>query len=453
MTNIHLAAYILSPTSHYIGSWRHPLSARNMLDRAFFEDIGRTLEEGLFDLAFLPDILAIPESGGNSDDYISRGSRGVINLDPTQILAVIAGVTRHLGLGATLSSTFYPPYLLARILGSLDHLSGGRVAWNIVTTADDMSARNFGQEAVSEHDSRYDRADHVLEAITRLWQSWDGDALLLDKETGAFADSTKVHRVDYDAGGISVRGPLQFPPTPQRHPVLFQAGASGRGRDFAARWGEAIFLIQSNKDDLRAIRNDIRARAAAIGRDPDRIKFFPAVQIVVGETRAVAKARQQALQDWTDPAVARALISQYLRKDLTKLSSDTSLDHLLEEFAVKNGATSSIKVILAALTEHGQTVEAVAQRYAETHLAPQFVGTPADIADSLQDFVEAGAADGFVITPTHLPGTFDDIARGVIPELQARGVYRTSYEGTTLRDNLGVGLPDHTLWERSHGKL
>lgn len=445
---IHLAAYILTPSSHFIGSWRHPFSRTDFLNRALFESIGRTLEEGLFDLAFLPDLLAIPESNGSYESYIARGSRGVVNLDPTQILGVIAGVTRHLGLGATMSATFYPPYALARILASLDHLSGGRVAWNIVTTADDTSAQNFGRPAVAEHDSRYDRGDHVLTAITRLWRSWDGGALLLDKESGAFADPAKIHRLDYDSGGVAVRGPFQLPPTPQTHPVLFQAGASERGRDFAARWAESIFLIQSDAEHLIEIRDDIRNRADKIGRDPDRIKFFPAVQVVLGETELVARSKQQALADWTDPAVARDLVSKYLGADVTSLPADVSLDDLLEQLGDKNGATSTRKVVLERLIEHGSSIADVAQRYAETHLTPQLVGTPAQVADQLQQFVDAGAADGFVLTPTSVPGTFEDVTRGLVPELQRRGVYRTEYTGTTLRDHLGVGDPDHTRWER-----
>lgn len=446
---IHLAAYILTPSSHFIGSWRHPFSRTDFLNRSLFESIGRTLEEGLFDLAFLPDLLAIPESNGSYDAYIARGSRGVVNLDPTHILAVIAGVTTHLGLGATMSATFYPPYALARILASLDHLSGGRVAWNIVTTADDTSAQNFGRPAVAEHDSRYDRADHVLTAITRLWRSWDPGALVLDKQTGEFADPAKIHRVDYDDGGIAVRGPFQLPPTPQTHPVLFQAGASDRGRDFAARWAESIFLIQSDAEHLREIRDDIRNRADKIGRDPDRIKFFPALQVILGETDAVAQHKQQALVDWTDPAVARDLISKYLGTNVNELSDDVTLDDLLEQLGDKNGATSTRKIVLEKLIEHGQTVAAVAQRYAETHLTPQLVGTPERVADQLQEFVESGAADGFVVTPTSVPGTFEDISRGLVPELQRRGAYRTSYTGATLRENLGVGEPEHTTWDRT----
>lgn len=437
---IHLAGYLLSPASHFVGQWRHPLSAANFLDRKLWESIGRTLEQGRFDLAFIPDLLGVPEKGGTSDPLIRRGSRGVIQLEPTQALAVVAGATTHLGVGATLSSTYFPPYQLARTLGSLDHLSGGRVAWNIVTTADNAAAKNFGFDHVPEHDSRYDRADEVVDVVTRLWASWQDDALQLDREGGVFADPDKVHRLNHEGRWLKVRGPLTLPPTPQGRPILMQAGVSSRGRDFAARWAEAIFLIQASKESLIEVRTDIRERAKRLGRDPDGIKFIAAVQPVVGETEAVARAKQEALSNWTDPDVARALLADFLGPQAYELAADTSADELRRILGPRGKGATEGYLLLESLGKEGATLGQIAQRYAETHLTPQLVGTPAQIADVLEDFYTAEAVDGFVITPTTSPGSFEDFVRGVVPELQRRGLHRTEYEHSTLRGHLG--LPD-----------
>jgi len=437
---MHLAGYVFVPSSHFVGMWQHPFTQTNFMDRSLYENLARTLEHGRFDLAFMPDQLGIP--GTYEDSFravLTRGARGTIHFDPTVVLQAMAGVTTRLGLAGTLSTTFYPPYHLARLLGSLDLLSGGRAAWNIVTTADPAAAANFGYDEMPGHDNRYDIADEVLEATSALWSSWDADAMVVDRERGVFIDPDKVHRVDYAGQYVKVRGPLSLPRSPQGRPVFMQAGASDRGRDFAARWGEVIFLIQNNPDDMRAVRSDIRARAEKLGRDPEGIKFLPAVQVILGETRAVAEERRRAMNAMVDPKLAIGLFSELVKADLSNLPPEMNFRDALEETAYRGtAARGSAQMVLKAIDRDDLSLAEAATLYSTSHFSPQLVGSPTDVADRLQEMFESEACDGFVITPITLPGTFEEFVRGVVPELQRRSLLRTEYEGTTLRDVLGL---------------
>ncbi|GAA0999859.1 LLM class flavin-dependent oxidoreductase [Acrocarpospora macrocephala] len=438
---MHLAAYVFVPSSHFVGMWQHPFTQTNFTDRALYENLARTLEQGRFDLAFMPDQLGIP--GTYEDSFrsvLTRGARGVIHFDPTLVLQAMAGVTNRLGLAGTLSTTFYPPYHLARLLGSLDLLSGGRAAWNIVTTADPAAAANFGHTEMPGHDERYEIADEVLEATSALWSSWDPDAMVMDRERGVFIEPDKVHRVDYQGQYVQVRGPLTLPPSPQGRPVFMQAGASDRGRDFAARWAEVVFLIQNNPDDMRAVRADIRARAEKLGRDPDGLKFLPAVQVILGETAGVARERQRAMEAMVDPALAIGLFSELVKADLSSLPPEMNYRDALQETAYQGtAARGSAQMVLKAIDRDDLSLAEAATLYSTSHFSPQLVGSPVDVADRLQEMFESEACDGFVITPIHLPGSFEEFVRGVIPELQRRSLFRTEYEGSTLRDVLNLG--------------
>ena len=276
----------------YAGSWRHPATEHGFLTAGYYEKLGRTLEEGCFDMMFFDDRLAMPSIyGGSVDEAVRHGARPV-KLDLSIVLGVIAGVTRSIGLGATYSTTYYSPFHVARTFATLDHLTGGRAAWNVVTSVNDSEAQNYGVDQVLAHDARYDRADEFLEATTGLWDSWEDDALVLDRAAGLFADPDKVHELNYEGDWLKVRGPLTVPRTPQGRPVLLQAGSSGRGRDFAARWAEVIFTGDPSIDVARNHYRDQKERIAEGGRDPESVKMLPMAYTVLGESTAQAQERE-----------------------------------------------------------------------------------------------------------------------------------------------------------------
>src|SRR5438552_1301426 len=261
-------------TTVYAGSWRHPATEHGFLTQGYYQKLGRTLEDGCFDLMFFDDRLAMPGIyGGSVADAVRLGARPV-KLDLSIVLGLVAGATEHIGLGATYSTTYYAPFHIARTFATLDHLSAGRAAWNMVTSVNDSEAQNFGVKEGLAHDARYDRADEFLEATTALWDSWDDDALVLDRESGCFADPSKVHEVNYKGTWIETRGPLTVPRGPQGRPVLLQAGSSGRGREFAARWSDLIFAGDPNIDIAKAHYKDQKERIAAGGRDPQSVKML-----------------------------------------------------------------------------------------------------------------------------------------------------------------------------------
>src|SRR3954449_7631737 len=266
----------------YAGSWRHPATEHGFLTQGDYQKLGQTLEEGCFDMMFFDDRLAMPGIyGGSVAEAVRRGARPV-KLDLSIVLGIVAAATRSIGLGATYSTTYYSPFHVARTFSTLDHLSGGRAAWNVVTSVNDSEAQNFGVKEHLGHDARYDRADEFLQATTGLWDTWEDDALVLERESGYFADPDKVHELDFDGKWFSVRGPLTVPRSPQGRPVLLQAGSSGRGRDFAARWAELIFSGDPDIDIARAHYKDQKERVAALGRDAESVKMMPMVYTVVG---------------------------------------------------------------------------------------------------------------------------------------------------------------------------
>ena len=298
-------------TTVYAGSWRHPATDHGFLTPAFYKKLGHTLEDGLFDLMFFDDRLAMPGIyGGSVADAVRLGARPV-KLDLSVVLGLVAGATRHIGLGATYSTTYYTPFHVARTFATLDHLSGGRAAWNVVTSVNDSEAQNYGFKEHLGHDDRYDRADEFLEATCGLWDTWEDDALVLDRATPVFADPDKVHELDYEGKWFSVRGPLTVPRSPQGRPVILQAGSSGRGREFAARWAELIFTGDPDINIARSHYKDQKERVAACGRDPMSVKMLPMVYTVVGESRAHADEREQLfLNDLVDPTASLTLLSE-----------------------------------------------------------------------------------------------------------------------------------------------
>jgi FMN-dependent oxidoreductase (nitrilotriacetate monooxygenase family) len=427
-------------TTVYAGSWRHPATDHGFLTQDFYKKLGRTLEEGCFDLMFFDDRLAMPGIyGGSVAEAVRLGARPV-KLDLSVVLGVVAGVTRTIGLGATYSTTYYSPFHVARTFATLDHLSGGRAAWNVVTSINDSEAQNYGMKEILGHDARYDRADEFLEATTGLWDSWEDDALVLDRSTPLFAHPDKVHELNYEGKWISTRGPLTVPRAPQGRPVLLQAGSSGRGREFAARWAELIFTGDPDVNIARSHYKDQKERIAAMGRDPGSVKIAPMLYTVVGESRAHAEEREQVfLNELVDPTASLTLLSELMNYDFSGMKlEDPITDELI-------GSVSGIRGLVQNLRQHigGDTVTLadLAGHRATLLQGPRFVGTAQDIADQMEEWFTTDACDGFVIAATHVPGAYEDVVRLVVPVLQKRGLFRKQYTGSTLRDHLGIPRP------------
>jgi FMN-dependent oxidoreductase (nitrilotriacetate monooxygenase family) len=426
---MRLMAYLKTgPTSVHVGGWRHPESDLSDIFRpSRYEHIARVLERSFFDGCFYADTLGVPDIyNGSFDTYIRHGGQ-LSYMDPLTVLPVMAAATKHLGLGATLSTTFYHPYYLARTLASLDLLSNGRACWNIVTSSTDFEARNFGLEGLPDKADRYNRADEVLQACSALWDCWQQGALIMDKASGRFADPEKVRYADFEGKFVRTKGPLSMPRSPQGRPVLMQAGSSPQGRDFAAKWAEAIFSAASGLSSCVEFYADIKGRMRNHGREPDQCAILPAISVVLGETEAIARERAEYLDSLENPDLSRAYGSAMLGADLARVKT-------VEELAAKKGSQGhggledNMKRIMK---DDGVSLEEANRR---SHRL--VVGTPSKVADYMEEIFEANGCDGFVLQGNITPGMFEDFGRMVVPELQNRRLLRTEYTGTTMRDNL-----------------
>ena len=430
-----------SNCSNYTGSWRHPETEPGFMNLEFYQHIAATLERGKFHLAFIDDRLAMPSRFGDSfEEAVENGIR-VVKLDLVPIITAMGLATEHLGLGATYSTTYFSPFHVARLFSSLDHFTNGRAAWNVVTSLNDSEAQNFGVQELLEHDERYDVADEFMQATAELWDSWEDGAVVLDKQTGRFADAKKVHRVDHSGEWFQVRGPLTVPRSPQGHPVLVQAGQSERGREFAARWGELLFVIYPTPEACKAYRDDLRRRAQHAGRDPDSVRIAPAVYVVVGETEEDAQRKLEQIENLANQIDSLALLSEVFNYDFSQhqvneplsdeiLASMTGLQGFLDRVIELSGTTNPSVSDFIQWSGRGTLRE-----------LPLFMGTPAQVADQMESWFQSEACDGFVIAATHMPGTYDDFVNQVVPELQRRGSFRQTYSAGTLRDNLGFPRP------------
>lgn len=426
---------IAGPTAQNHGMWLHPESDNRFFDAGGYEHIARTLEQGFFDALFFTNQMGFSEDvSGDYSKIVDHGGQMHL-LDPVPIVAIMSRVTKHIGLGVTLSSTLFNPYTLARTLASLDILNGGRTAWNVVTSSGENEARNCGLDGLPPREIRYDIADEVLEACDALWASWAPDALIMDKASGRFADSAKVRRCNYEGKYVRTPGPLTVPAMPQGRPVIMQAGASDRGRRFAARWAEMIFMLQHDKPGMIAFNQDIKRRMVDAGRSPDQCAVLAAVDLVIGETDSIAREKQAYVNGLFHDDMGLALVAGHTGLDISKYP----LDQPLSELTTETGSQGSLDVILQGTAAEGLTLRQAARRYATSELCPQMVGTPAAIADRLTDLFQSGACDGFIVNPTVNPGTFEQFTRSVVPLLQERGVLRTKYNRPTLRETVLSG--------------
>ena len=437
--------------SNYPASWRHRATAPDFLSAEYYQRIARTLEAGRFHLAFFDDRLAMPDRYG--DDYAASVRHGirVVKLDLVPLLTAMGLATRHLGIGGTYSTTYYEPFHVARVFATLDHLVGGRAAWNVVTSLNDSEAANFGQQSHPDHDLRYDRADEFVEAVLGHWDTWEDDALVLDRAEGVFADPAKVHRLDHRGTWFRTRGPFTVPRTPQGHPVLIQAGQSGRGRRFAARWGELIFVISPNLDLARRAYREFKDEVARVGRDPDQVRLTPAVYCVVGETRGMAEDKAAYIDGLAHPLDALVLLSEVLNFDFASRGLD-------EPFSDEDlRSISGLQAIRDRVVRMSGKANPTARDFVQfsgrgtVREMPLFVGGPGEVADGLEEWFTGEACDGFVLAATHMPGAYEDFVRLVVPELQRRGLHWRDYAGNTLRENLGLPRPGRGAWRKGLG--
>lgn len=432
---LHLAGFLIaSHVTHSHAAWRHPASETDYLGPDYYERVAQTLERGKFDFLFFADLLATPVRYGNDIRVpLSSGTQASATLDPSLVAAGLASVTDKIGLAITKSTTYFHPYEVARIFATLDHLSRGRAGWNVVTSLNQAEAQNFGIDDHLGHDERYARAHEFLEVAYKLWGSWERDALVQNKESGVFADPDKVHTVDHDGQYFKTRGPLTVPRSPQSRPVIFQAGSSSTGRDFAARWADAIFEIDPTKEGRKAYYDDVKSRASNFGRNPEDIKIFPSFVPFVGETEAIAREKQAFHNELADPISGLITLSVHTDHDF----SQYDLDAPVSEVTVP-GSQGLFDLARRLSDKDSLSLRGVGKLYAQGVLLPQFVGTASQIADQIEEGFTGGEADGYILSAAQAPGTFIDFVDFVVPELQRRGLFRTEYTGTTLRDHLGL---------------
>jgi FMN-dependent oxidoreductase (nitrilotriacetate monooxygenase family) len=434
---LHLGAF-MRPVGIHTAWWRYPGAYPDAnFNLQHLVRFAQTLERGCFDAWFMADHLSVL----NMPMAALKRSATVTSFDPLTLLPALAMVTRHLGLIATASTTFEPPYLIARRFASLDHLSGGRAGWNLVTTSNPDAALNFGMTEAMEHGERYRRAREFFDVVTGLWDSWADDAFIRDVEAGLYFDPERLHVLDHEGEFLSVRGPLNIARPIQGWPVIVQAGASDAGRQLAAETAEMIFASGGNLPDAQAFYADVKGRMVRLGRDPEHIKIMPGALAVVGDSAAEARDKRALLDSLVHPDSGIASLSIALGCDASQFDLDGPLPDIPETNASKSGRER----VIARARRDNLTVRELA-RIAGSYGGLALVGTPSMIADQMEEWLESRASDGFNIMFPYVPGGLDDFVDRVVPELQRRGLFRREYEGTTLRENLGLPRPENRFF-------
>ena len=436
---MHLGAFF-HPTGHHIASWLHPdAQADAGTNFQHYVQLAQISEAAKFDLMFLADAVATRDG---KLEALSRWPQYMAYFEPITLLSAIAGLTSRLGLVCTATTSYNEPYNIARKFASLDWISGGRAGGNVVTSANVTEAYNFGREAHFAHGERYDRAQEFVEVVRGLWDSWDDDAFPRDRASARYFEPAKLHYLHHKGENFSVRGPLNVARPPQGHPVIFQAGSSEPGRELAARTAEAVFTPQLTLAGAQAFYKDLKGRTAKFGRSPGDIKIMPGLNPIVGRTAAEAEEKHRYLQSLIHPDVGLELLSNALGGyDLSNCDLDGPLPAELFAMDATNAGVTSFRNVISWAREEHMTIRQLYERFAGARGQRTLKGTAVQIADDMEQwFVERGV-DGFLIQPSYLPGGLEDFASMVIPELQSRGLFRTEYTGTTLRDHLGLKRP------------
>jgi len=445
--HMRLGAYF-NPTGHHVASWRHPRAQKDAhINIRHYVEIARTAERAKFDMIFLADSASVRQADIEAQ---CRSVQFIANFEPITLLSAIAMMTERIGLIATASTSFNEPYHVARKFASLDHISGGRAGWNVVTSGSRVEALNFNRNAPYPHADRYKRAHEFVDVVTRLWDSWDDDAFIRDQDSGIFFDRDKVHLLNHKGQHYSVRGPLNVPRSPQGWPVVVQAGASDDGKELAAQYAEAIFSPHLTIDAAKPYYDDVKGRMRRYNRDPNHLKILPGLSVIVAPTEAEARADYEFIQSLIHPMVGREILATMLGDmDLSKYSLDEPLP---DELPPTNGSKGHFDSIIAMARREKLTIRELGKRVAGARGKNVFVGTPKQVADYMEEWFVKGACDGFNIMPPYIPGSLDDFCTLVVPELQRRGLFRTEYEGRTLRENLGLPRPE-SIYSQSAGAV
>src|SRR5215471_14607240 len=426
-----------NPTGHHVASWRHPdAQADAGINFRHYVELAQAAERAKFDLVFLADNVCMRRA---HIEAISRSAQYIANMEPITLLSALAPMTSRIGLVATASTSYNEPYHVARKFASLDHISAGRAGWNLVTSGMQEEATNFGRDTHYDHDERYHRAREFAQIVTALWDSWDDDAFMRDKQSGVFFRPDGFHVLDHRGEYFSVRGPLNVPRSPQGRPIIVQAGTSEAGKEVSAEFAEVIFSAPLTLEAAKATYADLKGRLGRFGRDPDHMKILPGLSTVVGRTEAEAVERQEHLNSLIHPIVAREILATVLGGvDL----SAYSLDDPLPDIPRSNASQSTFQYVTEMARREKLTIGQIALRVAGARGKSVVRGSPQQIADLMEEWFVNEACDGFNIMPPYLPGALDDFVALVIPELQRRGLFRTEYEGRTLRENLGLPRPE-----------
>jgi N-acetyl-S-(2-succino)cysteine monooxygenase len=431
---MHLGAFFQTFLGHHLAAWRYPeTKTEEVTSLSLYKEIAELSEKGKFDILFLADVLA------HNDEDIAYTPQ--IRLEATTTMAALAAVTNNIGLVATLSTTFNHPFNVARKFATIDHLSGGRAAWNVVTTAHDHEATNFGLDHQIDHSIRYDQGAEFVEVTRKLWDSWEDDTLVLNRETGKFLDASKIQPINHDGRFYKVKGPINIPRPPQGHPVIVTASASDDGREFAAKHADILFTIApSTIAEGKLIYDEIKQKVAKYGRNPDHLNIMPGIVPFVGKTTKEAQEKFEHFQELILPELGIGWLSRYVEHDLSQYSPDDYLPELKDVNQV-NGEKGRFELLADLAKKENLTIGQLAKYFVQSQGHLFVVGSGEEVANQLSEWFLNGACDGFNVKFPYFPGGIKDFVDHVIPVLQSRGLFRTEYEGNTLRENLGLDFP------------
>jgi len=437
---LKLGAFFNLP-GHHMASWRFPETGSNRIfELEYLKELAQTAERGKFDLIFYADFF-----GNDPSPHLANG----LKLDPFVILSSLAAVTKHIGLTITDTTTYNEPFQLARKFASLDHLSKGRAAWNVVTSGSDKAAYVFGKDAHLAHANRYERAEEFVEVAKKLWTSIEADALVIDKQSGKYLDLTKVKPVNHEGKWFKVQGTLDSPATPQVHPVIVQAGSSEAGKELAAKTAEVVFTAWSNIEDAKTFYKDVKGRLAKYNRHADDLKIMPGVFITVAQTEEEAIEKRKRYNSFISPEMGLEYLTNFLGGDVTAFSIDDPIPAPAEHHDKTNPNIRANIVYDFAKRNNLKTLKDLYEHISGGRGHLELVGSAVQIADTLERWLVEEAADGFNVMAPSFPDGLHDLVDLLIPELQRRGIFRTEYEGKTLRDRLGLSYPVINREERT----
>ncbi|MEA2774367.1 MAG: hypothetical protein QOD93_7329 [Acetobacteraceae bacterium] len=421
---MHMGVFVLGTGNHTAG-WRYEGAAASHIELPVIQEIAGIAERGKFDLLFISDAMVMDPS-----DHPSFMCR----FEPTTLISVLSACTTHIGLGATVSTSFAEPFNVARVFSSIDHMSGGRAAWNVVTSSNPKAALNFNREEHLEHELRYQRANEFVDVVTGLWDCWDDGAIVADKTTGRFIDEDKVHALDHKGRFFQVKGPINISRCPQGRPVIIQAGGSPSGLELAARTADVVFSVVQDLAAARIAYADLKGRMKKYGRSPDELAVLPGVMPIIGASDGEAREQLAKLQSWLTPTNAATLVASRIGYDV----SGYPLDGPVPPPPASQGSLTFSHVLYETAQREKMTLRDLYNLTAAARGHWVLCGTPGGIADTLEEWFAGAAADGFNILPPYFPGAFADFVDLVVPELQRRGLFRHDYAGGTLRDHLGL---------------